>query len=78
MESALYPYSSIAPEYSSGLFLKYRSSTIFELMTISTISATFPISNTEYTSFLSISINITLYFLEDILLLEPALGHTYA
>ena len=71
--SALYPCSSMAPEYLSGSTLRLLSSACCELMTINTISATLPTSNTEYTSFLSISLKIYLYRLE-LMLLEPAFG----
>jgi hypothetical protein len=71
---ALYPYSSMAPEYLSGSILSLFSSVCFELITINIISAILPVSSTEYTLSLSISMKINLYFFERTLFEDPAFG----
>jgi hypothetical protein len=68
----------MAPEYLSGSTLSYVTSAPFALIATRTISATLPVSKIEYTSSLSISKKMILYFLELKLVEDPAGGHKRA
>ena len=76
--NAWYPFSSMAFEAWSGSVLSCVVSAYFDDMTINTTSATLPTSKTEYTSFLSISRNISLCLLDAIFAEDPAFGQTKA